>query len=317
MATAGPLPMADKDQPAPARLLRLPLGLADFSRRGFRIDRPADRRILETHARSFLTGFNLAAQHWRDPHPALQTIPAPERGFAYEGAGMYAGIRAILARGDGAAFRRLCSGVGDDYIHLIHVGYGWAGAALPNPTRTVPSTPLLRWLALDGTGFARVYFGGSRMVRSLWSRPPRDHTSAMMAGAGRALWFVESASPDDVAAIIEQAPGHARSELWAGIGLASCYAGCADAGVLDAMVHASGADSPAFGQGALFAIAARARSGTVPRHTEQACQNLFGIDPDQARDWTDVAANGLTELASVGAYAEWKSRLRRTIAARL
>lgn len=318
MATAGPVPAADTAGPAQARLLRLPLGLADFERRGFRLDRPADRQVLETHARSFLTGFNLAAKHWREPHPALATITAAERGFAYEGAGMYAAMRRMLIPGDGAAFRRLCDGVGDDFVHLIHVGYGWAGAMPPFPfPNTVPSTPLLRWLALDGAGFARTYFGGSRKLRTLWRRAPDDRWHADMAGAGRALWFVESASLDGVVAVIEQAPRHARGELWAGIGLACCYAGCATDVALDTLVRASGEHSPCFGQGALFAIAARARSRSVPCHTEQACRQLFGADPYQVGEWTDIAASGLTDSTEAAAYSEWKARLRRKAATRM
>lgn len=313
MATAGQVPAADTAGPAQARLLRLPVGLADFERRGFRLDRPADRQVLETHARSFLTGFNLASKHWREPHPALVTVAPAERGFAYEGAGMYAAMRSLLARGDGTAFRRLCEGVGDDFIHLIHVGYGWAGAMVPIPARhTVPSTPLLRWLALDGAGFARVYFG-PRKLRTLTRRAMSERRQAEIAGAGRALWFVESASVDGVAAAIERAPQPTRGELWAGIGLAACYAGCADTGALTALVRASGEHGPCFGQGAVFAIAARARSGNVPTHTEQASRHLFGEDPYQVGEWTDIAAAGLTGATDPAAYHEWQSRLRRKI----
>ncbi|GAA5115544.1 DUF1702 family protein [Haloechinothrix salitolerans] len=308
--------MTDSATGAQARLLRLPLGLADFARRGFRLDRPRDRAVLETHARSFLTGFNLAARHWRDPHPALATVPDPERGFAYEGAGMYAAVRGLARLGESTAFRRLCAGPGDAYIHLIHVGYGWAGGLAPLPINTVPSTPLLRWLALDGAGFARVYFGGLRALDRLWHRAPSGRRDAALSGAGRALWFLESASPAGVASVIGNAPGHARGELWAGVGLACCYAGCADTAALDQLTETSGKHWPSFGQGALFACAARARAGDVPEHTERACAHLLGIDSAEAERWTDVAAAGLTESADVAAYTEWRSRLRGAVAAR-
>lgn len=316
MSTAGSVPVTESAAGAQARLLRLPLGVADFARRGFRLDRPHDRAVLETHARSFLTGFNLAARHWRDPHPVLRTVPAPERGFAYEGAGMYAALRGLLRPGESVAFRRLCAGPGDKYIHLIHVGYGWAGGMVPLPIETVPSTPLLRWLALDGAGFAQVYFGGLRGLRRLCHREPSDRGDAALAGAGRALWFVESASPEGIAAVIGEAPDPAQGELWAGVGLASCYAGCADAEALDRLAEASGEHWPSFGQGAVFACAARARAGGVPPHTEQACAQLFGIDSTEAEQWTDIAAAGLTESANVAAYTEWRSRLRGDVAAR-
>ncbi|MQA63426.1 MAG: DUF1702 family protein [Actinophytocola sp.] len=61
---------------------------------------------------------------------------------------------------------------------------------------------------------------------------------------------------------------------------------------LTALVRASGEHGPCFGQGAVFAIAARARSGNVETHTEQASRHLFGEDPYQVGEWTDIAAEG-------------------------
>lgn len=316
MRTAGAARVHGASVPSQARLLRLPLKLADFERRGFRLDHPDERVLLETHARNFLTGFNLAAKHWRDPHPALSCIEPTERGFAYEGAAMYAALRDAVPPGGSDAMRRLCEGTGDDYIHLIHVGYGWAGAVprMPVPD-TIPATPLLRWLALDGAGFAAVYFGGLRALRRRWDREPTQRWQARAAGFGRALWFVESASVDGVTRVINEAPPQARPHLWSGIALACCYAGGADLAQLDRLVHSCGTYWPHFGQGALFAIAARARAGHVPAHTAAACRHLFAVSPDNAREWTDIAATGLTGSPGISAYSEWKSRLRDMVTA--
>lgn len=298
-------------------LVRLPLSLADFEKRGFRLDRPHERAVLEQHATSFLTGFNLAAAHQRDVHTALSGVDERERGFAYEGAAMYAAFRDLMALRGAPALHRLLSGPGSGYVHLIHVGYGWAGAMTRVPRlATVPATPLLRWLALDGAGFARVYFGGLPTLRKVWNGTPTDRWHATAAGFGRALWFVESADVTGVAAVIEEAPPPAKGPLWSGIGLASCYAGGASPADLDALVAASGAHAAHFGQGALFAIAARARAGVLPPHTERACARLFTVEPREAAEWTDVAARGLCGSAEVGAYSEWKSRLRAVAVAR-
>lgn len=302
-----------------ARVLRLPLTMADFARRGFRLDRPEERAVLETHARSFLTGFNIASRQWRDPHPALAEIPEQERGFAYEGAGMYAAIRDRLVPGRSGALARLLSGPGDRYVHLVSVGYGWATVPLTSRLRLpllvpLPPTPLLRWLALDGAGFAETYFGGVRALHRRARRESDQRWAALLAGSGRALWFVESADVEGVAAVIAETPAAARPHLWSGIGLACSYAGCADAPALDRLVDASGAHWPSLGQGVLFAVAARNRARVVPPHAEAACRQLFSIDPSTAEQWTDEAARGLTDSADLSAYLEWKARLRGMVA---
>lgn len=291
--------------------LRLPLALADFSRRGFRIDRPAARAELEDHARSFLRGFNVAARHWQDPHGALGEFPEFERGFAYEGAAMHAGLRDLATLGHAGAFRRLLRGAGDGYVHLIHVGYGWSLAPLrvPLPVRK-PSTPLLRWLAVDGAGFAETYFGGVAALRRRCRRRPTQVWEARVAGSGRALWFAQSADVDGVADTIDSAAARSRPHLWSGVGLACCYAGCADEGKLGELVAASGRNWPYFAQGAMFAIAARARANVVPPHTQRACRFLFSVGPEIAAERTEQAARGLTDSAEVDAYSEWKKRLR-------
>jgi hypothetical protein len=217
--------------------LRLPLRLADFSRRGFRVDRPAKRVALENHARHFLAGFNLAVVRWRDPHPALGAVTAYERGFAYEGAAMHAALRDVLTGGRTDALSRLLAGPGSRYVHLIHVGYGWAFTPLRLPLPVPrPATPLLTW--------------------------------------------------------------------------------CADEREIDTLVESSAGHWPHFGQGVLFAAAARCRAGIVPPHTERICHQLFGKSPREVSTWTDEAASGLTQSSDVSAYSEWRSRLRARIARR-
>ncbi|WP_390623324.1 DUF1702 family protein [Saccharomonospora amisosensis] len=285
--------------------------MADFDRRGFRTDRPHQRELLERHARYFLTGFNIAVRHWRNPHSTLAELPPEERGFAYEGAAMHAALRDMFSFGRARAFARLSAGRGNRYIHLIHVGYGWAlaPARLSLPT-LVPDTPLLRWLALDGAGFADTFFGGLATLYRCCQRGPTPRSSVRIAGCGRALWFVQSGDVAGVTRAIAQAPEPARPDLWSGIGLAMCYAGGADEEALEELVRASGPARGHLGQGALFAIAARFRSGIVPEYTEKACRKLFSVTPEEVSKWTDDAASGLFEVAELSGYTEWKSRLR-------
>jgi hypothetical protein len=292
--------------------------MADFGKRGFRTDRPAARAVLEEHARMFLTGFNIGVEHWRAPHDELHArIPDAERGFAYEGAGMFAGLLDLATAGRARAVSRLVAGPGDGYVHLIHVGTGW----LATPMRVtavprLPRTPLLRWLGVDGSGFGEVYFGGLRALHRRAARKPGELWEARLAGCGRALWFAESAHPEGVAAVIGRAALPARPHLWAGVGLAVTYAGAADEQAFDELEIAAGPHYTHFAQGVVFGAAARQRSGIVPPHTERAAVRFLGVAPGEAAEWSDTAARDLTGSDDVRSYLRWKAELRALITAR-
>lgn len=299
-------------------MLRLPMSMADFGKRGFRTDRPAARAVLEKHARSFLTGFNIGAAYWRSPHEQLHTgVPDAERGFAYEGAGMFAGLLDFASAGRAGALRRLLDGPGDAYVHLVHVGAGW----LATPARVtampwLPRTPLLRWLAVDGSGFGEVFFGGLRALYRRAAREPGPLWEARLAGCGRALWFAESASPAGVADVIGRAAAPARPHLWAGVGLAVTYAGAADEQAFDELEAAARPHYPHFAQGVVFGAAARHRSGIVPPHTTRSAQRFLGVDPVVAAEWSEAAAHDLAATDDVASFLRWKRELRAVITGR-
>ncbi|MEU4620106.1 DUF1702 family protein [Actinoplanes sp. NPDC023801] len=288
--------------------------MADFERRGFNLRRPAARAVLEGHARSFLIGYNLAARHWRDRHDVLAEVPADERGFAYEGAGMYAAQRDLLTGGAAGALRGLLDGPGAQYVHLVHVGAGWTVAPLRLPLPRIPDTPLMRWLALDGDGFGRTFFGGLTFVSRQCARTTgagAGRWAATVAGVGRALWFVHSADVQAAAGTIRQQPEAARPHLWSGIGLAAGYAGATSVMELRRLLAAAAEHRAHLRQGVTFAAGARVRAGIVPGHTEVACRELLGVDAATAAEWTDIAARGLTGAPDLSSYLEWRARLRR------
>ena len=294
--------------------VRLPRTIADFGRRGFRTDRPAARHLLQGHAEAFLAGFDLAGASWPDVHEALAGLPAFERGFAYEGAAMHAALRDTVTRGRARALETLLAGPGDGYVHLVHVGYGWGlGPVRPGWIPRLPGTPLLRWLALDGAGFAGAFFAGMPAVRRLAQRPPGAERDARLAGCGRALWFIQAADAAGVAAAIESVPQPARPHLWAGVGLAAAYAGGAGGTEIDDLVELSSAARTAFGQGVFFAGAARARSGVVPPYTEEVCDRVLGMRPADAGRCTDETSADLGEPGSLTDFLEWKARLRSAV----
>lgn len=297
----------------PGRPPLLPPSLADFEARGFHLHRPASRAVLETHARTFLAGFDLAARTRGAPHNELARVEPAERGFAYEGAGMYAALVDAPRGGRGGALAALLAGPGDRYAHLIHVGAGWYPAPARLPLPTLPATPLLRWLALDGHGFARTFFGGLRALRRMSRRSGPvvgERAAARLSGAGRALWFVTCADVHLAARIVTAEPPAVARELWAGLGLAACYAGGAGATELDALRAHAGTHAAALGQGVTFGAGARVRAGHVPPHTELACERLVGVDAAEAAARTDRAAARLTGDRSVAAYGRWRAELR-------
>jgi enediyne biosynthesis protein E3 len=299
-------------------MLQLPVTMADFGKRGFRTESEFARSQLERHARSFLTGFNIAAAHWRaDVHAVLGDVAEVERGFAYEGAGMYCAARDLMLVHKGRSLRWLLSGPGERYTHLVHTGAGWLWSPMRLPLPVpLPATPLLRWLALDGAGFGEVYFGGLRILRKR-VRPDGGPTwQVRIAGCGRAMWFVLCADPASIAAEIASAPAAAQPWLWSGVGLAAGYAGAIEPSGLDLLVESAGRYRSHLAQGVVFAVAARARAGAPPEHSNLACARVLSAPVEQAVRWADAAAVGLTERTDVAAYLTWKQNIRESVAQR-
>lgn len=223
---------------------------------------------------------------------------------------MHAAITDLTTPWAPHAVTNLAAGCGQDYSYLIHVGAGWSLSLLRLPhVLRVPTTPLLRWLAVDGAAFGAVFFGGQRVLRRICDAKPGPLWRTRVAGAGRAVWFQQSADVAGIAQLIgEQNPG-AAADLWAGIGLACGYAGPTDAAGRAALCEAAGRHVDWLRQGVLFASAARARAGIVPSHTRDACRDLVGIDVGQATRWADDACADLLHRADAAAYDLWRDRL--------
>jgi hypothetical protein len=290
----------------------LPRHLVDFQRRGFRLDRPDRRAHLERVATSFLDGYHLArrATGLGELHDLLAAVPADFRGWAYEGAGMHAALVDTMTFGHARAVSALAAGRGDGYTHLIHIGAGWTTALARVAWLPVqPRAPLLRWLSLDGAGFGASFFGGHRVVAHLAGRARTPADRARLAGAGRALWFVETGDVPAIAETIAGLPEPAHRDLWAGIGLACAYAGPTVAGDRELLVAAAGRHRSCLAQGVAFAAAARLRAGPVPEHTAVACAELVGADVATVATWAYDACADLVDRMDVAAYDMWRRRL--------
>jgi hypothetical protein len=243
---------------------------AMFARRGFRCENPASRARLEEVGRTFLEGFNAALRDTGAARLAvrLERVEAELQGFAYEGAAMALALLDGLSPWRRGRFRALLEGPGSSHVYMLNVGAGWALARLPwRPDAALHRLdPLYRWLAVDGYGFHQGYFRWPEFVAGM-ALPRQFQGYARRAfdqGLGRSLWFVEGADIDRIVARIGAFPEPRRADLWAGIGLASSYAGGVDREALEVLRDQCPCPDQ-LAQGAAFA--AKARQRETPQHT--------------------------------------------------
>jgi hypothetical protein len=181
-----------------------------------------------------------------------------------------------------------------------------------------PHDPLLRWLALDGYGFHQAYFHTKQYV---WQQhqgtipgwEPAGYANRVVdQGIGRALWFVNGSDVQGVATTIGAFPESRQGDLWSGIGLASVYAGGADAGELSDMVKLAGQYRSHAAQGAAFAAKARLLAGLVMPGTEIGVKVHCDMSVEDAAAVTDEARQGLPpEDANLPSFEVWRERIRK------
>ena len=293
-------------------------------KRGFHRKDATAQENLETVGAMFLRGFANAveARTAEEAHDLLERVPAPFRGFAYEGAGMGAAVLDGLPLGSRDHVAELLTGPGAAHDYLVHVGVGWAMARLPRFRWPAGAgfDPLLRGLVLDGYGFHQAYFHTRRYVHEQYRELPfpwprdtgaADAHHAVDQGIGRALWFVGGSDVDVVTGLVERFAADRRADLYAGVGLAATYAGGADEDELTRLRERSGEHRPQLAQASAFAAEARVRAGLVQDHTHVATRVLCGTTPEAAAAVTqDLRPRGSTDPS---AYETW----RRDIADRL
>ena len=172
---------------------------------------------------------------------------------------------------------------------------------------------------MDGYGFHEGYFAPKKYYDQQ-TRPKKLSSSfyegSFHQGLGRALWFVEGCDPARVAAVINRFDETMHSHMWAGIGLASTYAGGVSESVLRELVSTSGKHANWLAQGCVFATKARQRAGNPVDHGELACLVLTGLSMDQAVALSDSVESGL-DHADEGAYEIWRQSLRLHFATNL
>lgn len=294
-----------------------------FSELGIEAAEPIRLR-LEEAGRSFLAGYHGALEEdgGLDRLAArLDALHPHQRGFAYEGTGFGLVVRDLLAPWRPRRLAAFFTGPGVRYVHLIHVGAGWALARLRLPFAALRRRldPLYGWLALDGYGFHEGYFHPARSLdRRLRPRRLRGYELAVFdTGIGRSLWFREASDPARIIARVAQFPEQRRADLWSGVGLAAAYAGGVDAETLQRLKLAAGPAQPALAQGTAFGAKARALQGTPPAWTELVAEILCGATATEAAAVTDRELSALPAEDGPGdegsRFAVWRRRIQRRL----
>lgn len=291
-----------------------------FSTRGFLASEPAVVAELERVGGSFAAGHGIALEDCGPEVLAtrLDTIEPRYRGFAYEGAGLALELLDTISPLRRDRLPRFLAGGGASHTYMVHIGAGWLWARLrlgPDRRRR-RLDPTLGWLALDGYGFHEGFFHTERTV--FRQRTPRSMRGPRLAvfdaGLGRCLWFVFAADPNAIGDCIDGFPVERRADLWAGSGLACCYAGGVGDDEVARLVERAGRHRDALAQGAAFAAKARARAGIPTEHTERAVERICGAPVDFVAKVCDVELENATqsepEVPGRPRFEQWRAAIR-------
>jgi hypothetical protein len=262
----------------------------------------------------------MAGRSLAEIESSLEAVEPAFRGFAYEGCTMALAVRDGIRPSGRHWVRDLMASRGANHIYMAYIGVGWAMARLPRLRwRAIePHDPLLRWLALDGYGFHQAYFHTQQYV---WQQhqaripgwePAGYANRAVDQGIGRALWFVNGSDVQGVAKTIGAFPQSRQGDLWSGAGLASVYAGGADAGELSDLARLAGQYRSHAAQGAAFAVKARLLAGLVLPGTELGAKVYCDMSVEEAAAVTDEARHDLPpEGTGPPSFEVWRDRIRK------
>jgi hypothetical protein len=292
-----------------------------FARRGFRGEAGAVRDRLETVGRCFVAGYHAALEEKGAAAVAARIDGEVDRefhGFAYEGTGMALALLDAVAPplfGRRDRLARFLAGPGDAHAYIVNVGAGWILARLPlSPERLLARLdPVAGWLALDGYGFHEGFFHWPRAVtRQEVPRKLRGYARrGFDQGLGRSLWFVEGADVERLPRTIGAFPAARRPDLWAGLGLATAYAGGRSEDEIEGLRRAAGAFLPEFAQGVAFAAKARERAGNPAAHTAMAARVICGTSAEEAAAVTDRTLEALpADRPGEPGFEVWRRRIQ-------
>lgn len=311
---------ADQLRPLPSvirRFLALDPKRVEFRVRGFDLAEKSHEERLESIGKAFLRGYNLtlSARSLTEFGRAAEQETALLRGFFVEGGAMGSALV------DSIPFRkpllpRYRSRFGEQYPVLVHAGAGLTIAKLPWREQGILAEldPFYRWLAYDGRGYHNMYFAPGKTLASPTSGLTGYASRAYDQGAGRGIWFISGASVEKAAAMIAAMPCGRRPDLWAGVGLALCYAGPAGTSEFGAARALAGDCAVDLATGVAIACAARTRDQSLLPQTRTAITDLWGMAPESLAERVEAARGSALSSDSGSGYRIWRETIARQFA---
>jgi len=308
------------------RLLKIRPEEASFKARGFDACDPTVSRRLERMLESFIGGYNLAVETPDKDELSRRLYAAYDShhvGFAFEGVGLYLAMLDMLIPGRPYRLDSYFKGVGEHHDYIVAVGAGFAVARIPWGLRAMEGylrtlDPLIAWCVPCGYGFHEGFFKHQRFIDEAGPLPASLSPLGRQlfdSGLGRSLWWVKGADPSSIHAAINRFPEDRRAELWAGIGIAACYAGGVGANELLSLQELSGPYHADFHSGLPFAARLRQKAGNYSDATEMACRTLLDRSTDKVADMAELAADAVRAQVLGSGITEAYALLRRHLVA--
>jgi hypothetical protein len=222
-------------------------------------------------------------------------------GFAFEGLGLYLTMFDLLVPGRPNRLDSFLRGTGKHHDYIIAVGAGFAIARVPWGLQVLDRylktlDPFVAWCVPCGYGFHQGFFHHQKYIDAA-KEPPQSlcplGRQLFDSGLGRSLWWVKAGDPARIDSAIARFSEARRAELWAGIGIAACYAGGVDATTLVKLHELSGDYEADFLSGLPFAARLRQKAGNYSEITELACRVLLGQSTDETADMAEAAADAV------------------------
>ncbi|WP_417620837.1 DUF1702 family protein [Parasphingorhabdus sp.] len=315
------MPEANADQlkPPPAfvrKLLALDPKRVEFRVRGFKLAEQSHEERLEAIGKAFLRGYNLmlSARSFEDIRQALEQETPLLRGFFVEGGAMGSALVDSLPFRK-AMLPRYIEQYVAQYPILIHAGVGLTMSKLSWREKGILAEldPFYRWLAYDGLGYHNMYFEPDKTLTGPKRKLAGYASRAYDQGAGRGIWFVSGANVSTAAATIATMAQERRPDLWAGIGLALCYAGPGGPTEFMRAKQLAGDYAADMAMGVAMACTARVKDQSLLPETRAAIAELWGDTPEALAEWVETERHSIESSALVDGtgYARWREKMAR------
>lgn len=291
-----------------------------FSVRGFYEKNGVVVKHLETVGTFFLDGYHASfdSKNVETLKNELELIDDTYKGFSFEGASMGFALKDFFTFNNFGQVKEFIN-ISPSQVYINYVGVGWALARLPlNIEKQINKfDPLLRWLIVDGYGFHQAYFHTKKYVYDMI--PPKELKNpftihVFYQGVGRALWFIESTDILRIYNRVSKFPKKYHADLWAGIGLASGYAGGGNEADYKLLKEFSGINLGHLRQGICFGVSARVKAKNVIESTHLVAEIICEQNVQELFEISENAKNKIpNELESEQKYMFWKNEIRENI----